>query len=140
MRRMREAIQAEHEAIAARNAPIDLGELERICETLAAMSDRHLMGETSRNITFRFAHLSKALPVRVLLDEHLKRHPQDNTATQAVFVVVVGENTAFTVSESMTVTVFCSEIKQCRDGVARGVGTLRHPQDFAVLYGQGSLK
>jgi len=88
------------------------------------MSDYHLMCDASRDLTFRFATLKDCLPVRAALDGRLgwERDGNDSTATQAVFKV-----------EGMTVTLFCPEMKLCHDNVVRGVGTLRHPRDVAVL-------
>lgn len=103
-------------------APIDAEELERLCETLSAMSERHHLRDNGKEITLRFAVLKDALPARVYLDSKWDRVMRESTATQAHYSVA-----------GAVVTLFCPEMMSCRDGIARGVGTLRHPHDFAVL-------
>lgn len=104
-------------------AAIDAGEIERICELLGGMSERCDTRDISRDLTFRFRTLDDALAVRVALDGRWDRDSIDSTATQAAFRV-----------NGMTVTLFCPEMKACRDHVGRGVGTLREGKDFARPY------
>lgn len=102
--------------------PIDADEIERICERLAAMSERHAMRDSSRDLTFRFPLLRDVLPVLVHLEGRWRRLPDESTSTQAAFDVA-----------GTTVTLFCPEMMMCRDHIGRGVGTLREGKDFAAM-------